>query len=213
MPYGIEKRNLGQCSPGTDELQNIWGPFTKLILLRDYAGSVGPCASTKEEQYAFGRWLYWIPTVWMVQNWRKSFWYYFQVRVLRLISGQVYKNQECWWKFLWPVWGGFQWKKLHGSAVLWYICIGELYKHQNELCVTPLLHVRWKLCFIQQSISTLPWPTSEVCRSCKSFSEYSPCIHLCSSGSSWVFITYHELLFSCVELLQAVLFSVRTVSW
>lgn len=134
-------------------------------------------------------------------------------RVLRLISGQVYKNQECWWKFLWPAWGGFQWKKLHGSAVLWYICIGELYKHQNELCVTPLLHVRWKLCFIQQSISTLPWPTSEVCRSCKSFSEYSPCIHLCSSGSSWVFITYHELLFSCVELLQAVLFSVRTVSW
>lgn len=140
MPYGVEKRNLGHCSPGTDELQNIWGPLAKLSLLRDYACSVGPHAFTKEEQYAFSRWLYWIPTVWMVQNWRKSFWYYFQVRVLRLISGQVYKNQECWWKFSWLVWGGVQWKKLHGSAVLWYICTGELYNHQSELCDTVIAY-------------------------------------------------------------------------
>lgn len=28
-------------------------------------------------------------------DWRKSFWYSFQIRVLDLISGEVYKNQEC----------------------------------------------------------------------------------------------------------------------
>lgn len=71
--------------------------------------------------------------IWMVQNQGKNFWYYFQVTILRLISGQVCKNWECQWKSFWPVQGDVRWKKPRGLYCS--IFISEMFINIRMSCV------------------------------------------------------------------------------